>query len=167
MPIHYFKKSFAATLMGSSIWAKDRIGKEILYLTPTFKVPCGLCFIELCLRLLAARTTPVVWQVLESYTVVFSRIVQIATDRANILAGIFFLGEIYLCQYSRHGIVQIHHALGLQVLIALRRMGAAIYGRLMANELTYAVHRFAGCSLPHHQMRMAENRIRLCGILLL
>ena len=126
MSIDYLKKSFAATLMSSSIWAKDRIGKEILYLTPTFKVPCGLCFIELCLRLLAARTTPVVWQVLESHAVVFCRIVQIAADRADIFARILLLGEIYLSQYSRHGIVKIHHALGLQVLIALWSMGAAM-----------------------------------------
>ena len=53
----------------------------------------------------------------------FGWIIQISTDRANILAGIFFLGEIYLCQHRRYGIVQIHHTLGLQVLIALWRMG--------------------------------------------
>ena len=70
-----------------SIWAKDRIGKEILYLTPTFKVPCGLCFIELCLRLLAARTTPVVWQILECHTVVLSRVIDITADGAYILTA--------------------------------------------------------------------------------
>ena len=102
-----------------------------------------LCFIELCLRLLAARAAPVVGQVLKCHTVVFGWIVQIATDRADIFAGVFLLGEIYLGKDCRHGIVEIHHALGLQVLITLRRVGAAIYGRLMANELTYTIHRFA------------------------
>ena len=58
------------------------------------------------------------------------RVIDVATDRANILAGVFLLGEIYLCQYSWHGIVEIHHTLGLQVLITLWRMGAAINGRL-------------------------------------
>ena len=79
-----------------------------------------LRFIELCLRLLAARATPVVGQVLKSHAIVLGRVVQIATDRADIFAGVFLLGEIYLGKDCRHGIVEIHHALGLQILIALR-----------------------------------------------
>ena len=39
--------------------------------------------------------------------------------------------------------VQIHHALGLQALIALRRMGAAVDRRLIADKLAHAVQRLA------------------------
>ena len=104
-----------------------------------------LCFIELLFPLLAAWAAPVVWQVFESHTVVLCRVVQIAADRADILTAGFLIREIYLGKDCRHGIVEIHHALGLQVLITLWRVGTTIYGRLMANELTYAVHRLASC----------------------
>ena len=95
----------------------------------------NLCFIELRLRLLAAWATPVVGQVFKCHTIVFGRVVQIATHRADIFAGIFLLGEIYLCQYGWYGIVQIHHALGLQVLIALWCVGATIDGGVVADKL--------------------------------
>ena len=47
----------------------------------------GLCLIELFFRLPAARTFPVIRQILKCHTVMFRRIIYIATDGAHILAG--------------------------------------------------------------------------------
>ena len=128
-----------------------------------------LCFIELRLRLLAAWATPVVGQVFKCHTIVFGRVVQIATHRADIFAGIFLLGEIYLCQYGWYGIVQIHHELGLQVLITLWRVGAAINGRLIANELTYAIHRLASCRqvvIDHRKLVRIQSLVNVGDVAL-
>ena len=47
--------------------------------------PYVLCFIELLFPLFAARTTPVIGQVLECHTIMLSRIIDVATDGAHIL----------------------------------------------------------------------------------
>ena len=104
----------------------------------------ALCHIEHRLRLLATRTTPVVGQVFEGNTVVLCWVIDVAADRADVLAGCFLLGEIDFGQNGRHRIIQIHHTLGLQILIALWGVGAAIDGGVIADELTDAVLRLAG-----------------------
>ena len=53
--------------------------------------PYVLCFIELLFPLFAARTTPVIGKVLECHTVVLSRIIDVATDGAHILTGVFLI----------------------------------------------------------------------------
>ena len=72
------------------------------------------------------------------------RIIHIAADGADILAGGFLLLEIHLGEDGRHRMVEVHHALGFKVLIALRRVGAAIHRGMVAHELADAVLRLAG-----------------------
>ena len=64
-----------------------------------------LCFVELFLWLLAARTTPVVREVFEGYAVVLCGVIYVATDGAHVLAGCLGFGEIHFCEDSRHGVV--------------------------------------------------------------
>ena len=75
-----------------------------------------------------------------------SRVIHIATDGADIFACRLLLREIHLCKNGRHRIVQIHHTLGFQVLIALRSMCSTIDRRTIADELAYSVLRLAGCA---------------------
>jgi hypothetical protein len=72
-----------------------------------------LCRIELRLRLLATRTLPIVRQVFKGYAIVLCRVIDIATDGADIFTGDFFLFENHFGPYGGNGIVEIHHALGL------------------------------------------------------
>ena len=94
-----------------------------------------LCRIEFLLRLLATRTLPVVGQVFKGNAVVLCGIIDVTVDGADILAGCFLVREIHFGQNGRHRIIQIHHALGLQVLIVLWGVGAAIDGGVVASEL--------------------------------
>ena len=94
-----------------------------------------LCRIKLLLRLLATGTTPVIGQVFEGYAVVLCRVIDIAADRADVLTRSFLLGEIHFGQNGRHGMIEIHHALGLQVLIALWCVGDTIDGGVVADKL--------------------------------
>ena len=55
------------------------------------------------------------------------------------------INNVYLCENCRHRIVEVYHALGLQILVALRGVGAAIYRGVVAHELADAVLRLAGC----------------------
>ena len=103
-----------------------------------------LCRIKLLLRLLATGTTPVIGQVFEGYAVVLCRVIDIAADRADVLTRSFLLGEIHFGQNGRHGMIEIHHALGLQVLIALWCVSAAIDGWVIADELAHTVERLTG-----------------------
>ena len=66
-------------------------------------------------------------------------VIDIAADGADVLARGFLLGEIHFGQYGGYWIIQVHHALGLQVLIALRCVGATIDGGVVADELADAV----------------------------
>ena len=52
------------------------------------------------------------------------------------------INNVYLCENCRHRIVEVYHALGLQILVALRGVGAAIYRGVVAHELTDAVLNF-------------------------
>ena len=67
-------------------------------------------------------------------------------------------------QNGRHGIIQIHHALSLQVLIALWCMSAAINGGVITDELTdicfYAVNLYAFGVIP---VRDLNRREKCCG----
>ena len=80
----------------------------------------GLRLVELVLGALATRAYPIVGKVFEGHSVVFGWVIDIAADGTDVLAGGLELGEIHFCKYGWHGIVEIHHALGLQILIALR-----------------------------------------------
>ena len=51
----------------------------------------ALCSVELCLRLLATWTTPVIGQVLESHAIVFCRVIDVAADGAHILTTGFLI----------------------------------------------------------------------------
>ena len=62
-------------------------------------------------------------------------IINVAADGADILAGCFLVREIHFGQNGRHRMIQIHHALGLQVLIALWCVGATIDGGVVADKL--------------------------------
>ena len=87
---------------------------------------------------------PVIGQVFEGYAVVLCRVIDIAADRADVLTRSFLLGEIHFGQNGRHGMIEIHHALGLQVLIALWGVSAAINGGVVADELAHTVERLTG-----------------------
>ena len=80
----------------------------------------GLRLVELVLGALATWAYPIVGKVFEGHSVVFGWVIDIAADGTDVLAGGLELGEIHFCKYGWHGIVEIHHALGLQILIALR-----------------------------------------------
>ena len=103
-----------------------------------------LRLVEFLLGLFAAGTAPVVGQLFEGHAVVLGRVIDIAADGADILAAGFLLGEIHLSKNWRNGIVEVYHALGLQVLVALRAVGAAIHRRMVADEFAHSVQRFAG-----------------------
>ena len=62
-------------------------------------------------------------------------IINVAADGADILAGCFLVGEFDFSQNGRHRMIQIHHALGFQVFVALRCVGATIDGGVVASEL--------------------------------
>ena len=94
-----------------------------------------LCRVKLRLRLLATGTFPVFGQVFEGDTVVLCGVIDVTTDGADILAGCLLLGEIDFGQNGRHRIIQVHHALGLKIFIALWCMGATIDGGVVASEL--------------------------------
>ena len=101
-----------------------------------------LRLIKLFFRLFAARAAPVIGQVLKRNAVVFGGVVDIAANGANIDSRRFLRGEIDLGKNRRDGMIQIHYALCFEVLIALRRMGAHINGRVAAHKRTHTVERF-------------------------
>ena len=109
-----------------------------------FQLDDALCRIKFLLRLLATRTLPVVGQVFKGNAVVLCGIIDVTADGADILAGCFLVREIHFGQNGRHRMIEIHHALGLQVLIALWGVGAAIDGGVVADELAHTVLRLAG-----------------------
>ena len=71
-------------------------------------------------------------------------VIHVAADGADVLAGGLLLGEIHFGQDGRHGVVEVHHSFGFQVLVTLRGVGAAIDGGMVAHELADAVLRLAG-----------------------
>ena len=92
----------------------------------------------------AARTTPVVGQVLKCHTIVLSRVIDVAADRADVLSAGLLLGEINLGEDGGHGVVETHDTLGLQILIALWGVSAAIDGGMLADERPALGHSFQG-----------------------
>ena len=104
----------------------------------------ALCSIKLLLPLFASRAPPIFRQVFEGHAAMLGGVIHVAADGADVLAGGLLLGEIHFGQDGRHGMVEVHHALGLQVLVALRGVGAAIDGGMVAHKLANAVLRFAG-----------------------
>ena len=84
---------------------------------------CGyekrLRLVEFFLALLAARALSVGGQVLEGNAVVLGGVVDIAADAADILARSFLCSEIHFGQHRRHGVVEIHHAVGLHYIFFL------------------------------------------------
>ena len=103
-----------------------------------------LRLVEFLLGLHATGAAPVVGQLFKGHAVVLGRVIDIAADGADILAAGFLLGEVHLGQNRRHRIVEVNHALGLQVLVSLRAVGAAIHRRMVADEFAHSVQRFAG-----------------------
>ena len=75
---------------------------------------------KLLLPLFTSRALPIVRQVLEGYAVVLGGVIDVTADGADVLAGGLLLGEIHFGQDGWHGMVEVHHTLGLQVLVALR-----------------------------------------------
>ena len=71
---------------------------------------CLSGFVEFLFALLAAGAVPVGGQFFEGHTVMLGRVVDIAADRAYILAGGFLLGEIHFGQCGLYGVVEVHHA---------------------------------------------------------
>jgi AraC-like DNA-binding protein len=57
-----------------------------------------LCRIELLLRLLASRTTPIVGQVFESNVIVLCGVIDVTANGADVLARSLLLGEVYFSQ---------------------------------------------------------------------
>ena len=66
------------------------------------------------------------------------RIIDLPADGADIFSGRRLLDEFRGRNRNRR-IVQINHSLRLQILIAKRRVGAAIDRRILANECANAV----------------------------
>ena len=69
--------------------------------------------IELLLPLPAPRALPIVGQVLEGHAVVLGGVIDVAADGADVFAGGLLFGEIHFGQDGRHGVVEVHHPLGL------------------------------------------------------
>ena len=105
----------------------------------THTAPLSSRLIKLILALSAARALPVIRQILKGNTVMLGRIIHIATDGADVFTSGLLLREIQLRPDRRYRIVQIHHALCLQVFIALRRMRSAVNGRMIPDKLTHSV----------------------------
>ena len=114
------------------------------YMQKESRSPPILRFVEFLLRLLATGTTPVIRQVFKGNAIVLCGVIDIAANGTDVLTRSFLLGEIDFGQNGWDRIVEIHHALGLKILIALRCVGATIDGGVVANELTDAVLRLAG-----------------------
>ena len=91
----------------------------------------GLCGIEFLFGLTAARALPVVREILECDAVMLGGIIDIAADGTHVFAACRLFCEIVLLEDSFHGMVQIHHALCLKALIALRGMRAAQLQRFL------------------------------------
>ena len=73
-----------------------------------------------------------------------SRVIDVAADRADVLAAGLLLGEIDFCQDGGYGVVEVHDTLGLQIFIALWGVSAAIDGGMFADELPALGHSFQG-----------------------
>ena len=99
----------------------------------------SLCLVKFLLRLFATGTAPIIGQIFEGYTVVFNWVINIPADGADVFAGSFFLIENHFGKNCRNGIVEVHHTLGLQILVALRAVGTAIHRGMVAYELADAV----------------------------
>ena len=117
----------------------NRLPSELQYLDPadnagSFYFILPYMLVKLLLRLFAARALPVVRKILKRDAVVLRRIIHIAADRADILAGALFCAEIELFEDGLGRMVKIHDSLCFQVLVALRCMRAAVDGRVFADE---------------------------------
>ena len=127
----------------------------------------SLCHVEFLLGLLATGTAPIVGQVFESYTVVLCRVIDIATDGADVFTGGFFLFENHFGPYGGNGIVEVYHALGLQILVALRAVSAAIHRGMVTDEFTHSVQRLAGCwqvVINHRQFILIQRLVHVGDI---
>ena len=72
------------------------------------------------------------------------RVIYIAADGADIFSRCFFLCEVELLKHGLYRVIQVHNPLRLQVLVALRSMGAAINSRVIPNKFTHTVQGLTG-----------------------
>ena len=124
----------------------------------------SLCLVEFFLGLFATGTAPVVGQVFKGYAVVLSRVIDIATNGAYIFATGLQFSEIYFCKDCWNGIIKIHHALGLQILVALRGVGTHVNGGVVADEFTYSVQRLTGSGqvvINHRQFILIQGLVHI------
>ena len=126
-----------------------------------------LCPIEFLLWLFAAGTAPVGGQVFEGHAIVLSRVIDVATDGADVFAAGFFIFENNFGPDGGNGGVEVHHPLGLQILVTLRGVGAHIDGRVVADEFTHPVQRLAGCGqvvIEHRQFVLIQGLVNVCDV---
>ena len=71
-------------------------------------------------------------------------VIDISANAADVLAGSLLLGEIDVGKDGGDGVVEIHDALGFEVLVALGRVGATIDGGVITDERADAVLRLTG-----------------------
>jgi hypothetical protein len=136
---------FVVFEVGISSKAKKSSKRTPPLLLPFLIYSILLCLVELFLSLLASRTFPVIRQIFQCKAVMLGRIIHIAADRTDILACPFLCYKIVLRgPDGRRRIIEIHHPLYFQVFISQRRMGAAVNGRMVADEFPDGILRAPG-----------------------